>query len=30
VRACRGRPGGGVLSAGPVRAGTGIPFFTTR
>jgi hypothetical protein len=30
VRACRGRPGGGVLSAGPVRAGTGIPLFTTR
>jgi hypothetical protein len=29
IRVCRGRPGGGVLGATPIRAGTGIPFYTT-
>jgi hypothetical protein len=30
IMACRGKPGGGVLSANPIRAGTGIPFYTIR
>jgi hypothetical protein len=30
VQVCRGRPGGGVLNAIPIRAGTGIPVFTIR
>jgi hypothetical protein len=29
VQVCRGEPGGGVLGANPIRAGTGIPFYTS-
>jgi hypothetical protein len=29
AQACPGEPGGGVLSAGPITAGVGIPLYTT-
>jgi hypothetical protein len=30
IQACRGKPGGGVLHADPIRAGAGIPFYAIR
>jgi hypothetical protein len=28
ARGCKGQPGGGVLSPGPIKAGTGIPWYS--